>query len=245
MEPRSRTVARERRIARPSALGDNVTVTENTADLLTAARVMREVHERCVWSAQMTHEALVPYLVEESAEVVDAVEAGDREGLREELGDLLWQVLFHAEIAARHPESPFTIEDVAATLVAKMVRRHPHVFGDETAETPERVLELWNAAKAQEKSTRMSVLDGVSHAMPALALADKVLGKGERVGVGEEIAIAAHEAAEVGAAPESEEELGELLLTLVASARNNGWDAERALRGRVRALEEEIRRAER
>lgn len=213
-------------------------------ELLRAARVMQDVHAECVWSQRMTHEALVPYLVEESAEVVDAVETGDREGLREELGDLLWQVLFHAEIASHHPDSPFTIDDVAATLADKMVRRHPHVFGDETAETPERVLELWNAAKAQEKRTRTSVLDGVSHAMPALALADKVLGKGEGVGAGEDVAVAAHDAAEVGAAPESEEELGDLLLTLVASARHNGWDAERALRARVRALEDEIGQAE-
>ena len=209
-----------------------------------AASVMREVHERCVWTQAMTHRELVPYLVEESAEVIDAVERGDRADLREELGDLLWQVLFHAEIAAHDPDDPFDIDDVARTLSEKMIRRHPHVFAGETAETPERVLELWNAAKDDEKRRRTSVLDGVSHAMPSLALAQKVLAKGERVGAGEEVAVAAHDAALVGAAPESEAELGDLLLTLTAVARQNGWDAERALRERVRLLEDDVRAAE-
>ncbi|WP_051172064.1 MazG family protein [Microbacterium indicum] len=205
---------------------------------------MRRVHDTCVWSRAMTHEALVPYLVEESAEVVDAVEQSDRAGLREELGDLLWQVLFHAEIAASDPEDPFTLEDVAHDLAEKMTRRHPHVFAGETAETPERVLELWNAAKAEEKRERTSVLDGIAGSMASLALAQKMLGKGEAVGAGEDVAVAAHDAALVGAAPESEEELGDLLLTLVASARQNGWDAERALRGRLRGLAGEIRASE-
>ncbi|WP_345436930.1 nucleoside triphosphate pyrophosphohydrolase [Microbacterium gilvum] len=210
---------------------------------------MRQVHERCVWSQTMTHERLVPYLVEESAELVDAVERGDRAELREELGDLLWQVLFHAEVASHGDVDPFGIDDVARGLSEKMIRRHPHVFGDETAETPERVLELWNAAKAQEKSARSSVLDGVPHAMPALALAQKVLGKGEQVGVGLELAesVAAAEAIaadEPGVLPESEEELGDTLLGLVAVARARGWDAERALRTAVRDVEDAIREAE-
>ncbi|SJM66252.1 Nucleoside triphosphate pyrophosphohydrolase MazG [Frigoribacterium sp. JB110] len=210
-----------------------------------AADVMEEVHSECVWSKAMTHEELAPYLQEESAELIDAIETGDRAGLREELGDVLWQVLFHSAVA---PD--FTLDDVAGDLVDKMVRRHPHVFADETAETPERVLELWNAAKATEKRDRTSVLDGVSHAMPALALAQKVLGKGEQVGVGLELveATAAYEALEADAEepllPASEEELGDTVLVLVALARARGWDAERALRGRVRAFETDIRDAE-
>ncbi|WP_421074450.1 MULTISPECIES: MazG family protein [unclassified Microbacterium] len=214
-----------------------------------AADVMRDVHERCVWTQGMTHEALVPYLVEESAEVVDAVESGDRAALREELGDLLWQVLFHAEIASHHPDEPFGIDDVARGLADKMIRRHPHVFAGETAETPERVLELWNAAKAAEKRERTSVLDGVSHAMPALALAQKVLAKAELVGVGLELAeeVAAAEAIaedDPDILPATEEELGATLLGVVAIARARGWDAERALRSAVRALETEVRDAE-
>ena len=206
--------------------------------LRAAADVMHAVRDRCVWTQQIDHRALVPYLVEESAELIDAVEDGSRDELREELGDLLWQVLFHAEIASRNPDDPFDIDDVARGLTDKMVRRHPHVFGDAVARTPEEVLVHWNAAKAAEKSARTSVLDGVSERMPSLALAQKLVGKAAQVGV---TALAAP--AEP-AAPASETDLGDALLALVATARANGWDAERALRERLRALAAEVRAAE-
>lgn len=199
-----------------------------------AAEVMRAVRDRCVWTQQIDHRALVPYLVEESAELIDAVEDGTRAELREELGDLLWQVLFHAEVASRDPDDPFDIDDVARGLTDKMVRRHPHVFGDAVATTPEEVLVHWNAAKATEKSTRTSVLDGVSERMPSLALAQKLVGKAAQVGL----------ATPRGAQPASEAELGDTLLGLVATARANGWDAERALRERLRGLDRDIRAAE-
>jgi XTP/dITP diphosphohydrolase len=199
-----------------------------------AAETMHAVRERCVWSQQITHRDLVPYLIEESHEVIDAVETGTREDLREELGDLLWQVLFHAAIAAQDPEDPFDIDDVARTLTEKMVRRHPHVFAGEVAETPEQVLVHWNAAKAAEKRTRRSVLDGVPRGMPALALAQKLAGRASGVGV----------MVEAAAAPASEAELGDALLALVATARPEGWDAERALRERLRVLEDDVRAAE-
>lgn len=211
---------------------------ERGTGLIEAAATMRAVREKCVWSQQIDHEALLPYLVEESAELIDAVEAGSRADLREELGDLLWQVLFHAEIAAHDPDDPFDIDDVAAGLSEKMIRRHPHVFGDAVARTPEEVLVHWNAAKAAEKRERRSVLDGVSHAMPALALAQKVLGKAQAVGV-------VQEDDEAPLFFRSEEDLGEALLDLVERARLRGWDAERALRTRVRVVEEQIRAAER
>jgi XTP/dITP diphosphohydrolase len=198
---------------------------------------MRAVRERCVWSQQITHRDLVPYLIEESHEVIDAVEFGSRDDLREELGDLLWQVLFHAAIAAQDPDDPFDIDDVAQTLTEKMVRRHPHVFAGEVAETPEQVLVHWNAAKAAEKRTRRSVLDGVPRGMPALALAQKIAGRAIGAGVPVERVASA-------AAPASEEELGDALLALVATAREQGWDAERALRERLRALEDDVRAAE-
>lgn len=205
--------------------------------LRAAADTMRAVRDRCVWSQQIDHRALVPYLVEESAELIDAVEEGDRAELREELGDLLWQVLFHAEIASRDHDDPFDIDDVARGLTDKMVRRHPHVFGDAVATTPEEVLVHWNAAKAAEKSARTSVLDGVSERMPSLALAQKLVGKAAQVGV--------HAQRDETPAPRSEPELGDALLTLVARARENGWDAERALRERLRVLTAEVRAAER
>lgn len=208
--------------------------TDGTDPLRTAADTMHAVRERCVWSQRITHRDLVPYLIEESHEVIEAVESGTRDDLREELGDLMWQVLFHAAIAAQDPEDPFDIDDVARTLTEKMVRRHPHVFAGEVAETPEQVLVHWNAAKAAEKRTRRSVLDGVPRGMPALALAQKIAGRAAGAGV----------SVEPAAAPASEEELGDALLALVATARARGWDAERALRERLRTLEADVRAAE-
>ncbi len=200
-----------------------------------AAEAMRAVRERCVWSQRITHDDLVPYLVEESAELIDAVETGTRADLREELGDLLWQVLFHAAVAAEDANAPFTIDDVAEGLTEKMVRRHPHVFADAVATTPDEVLVHWNAAKAAEKRERRSVLDGVSPHMPSLALAQKLLGRAAQVGV----------VRAPGEGPDSEAELGEALLGLVALARERGWDADRALRGAIRTLENDVRDAER
>ncbi|MCK2022353.1 MazG family protein [Microbacterium sp. kSW2-24] len=202
--------------------------------LRAAADTMRAVRERCVWSQRITHHDLVPYLIEESHEVIDAVERGTRDDLREELGDLLWQVLFHAAIAAQDPDDPFDIDDVADTLTEKMVRRHPHVFAGETATTPEEVLVHWNAAKAAEKRTRTSVLDGVPRGMPALALAQKLAGRAAGAGID----------APVADGPSSEAELGEALLALVGRARAEGWDAERALRERLRVLQQDVRSAE-
>lgn len=201
-----------------------------------AAETMKAVRARCVWTQRIDHRDLVPYLVEESAEVIDAVESGTRADLREELGDLLWQVLFHAEIAAGDADDPFDIDDVARGLTEKMVRRHPHVFAGAVASTPEEVLVHWNAAKAAEKHDRTSVLDGVSAHMPSLALAQKVIGKAAQVGV----RAPTHHLAD----PESEAELGDALLALVQFARARGWDAERALRERLRALRADVHAAE-
>ncbi len=235
---------------------------DGSSPLRDAADTMRAVRDRCVWTQQIEHRALVPYLVEESAELIDAIEAGTRAELREELGDLLWQVLFHAEIASRDADEPFDIDDVARGLTEKMVRRHPHVFAGETAETPEQVLVLWNAAKAQEKHERTSVLDGVSPHMPSLALAQKLLGKAASLEPDAHppvvasapqppaVELAAHPPVVERAqrvetpGPASESELGDALLVLVATARSHGWDAERALRERLRALQNEIRDAE-
>lgn len=214
-----------------------MTEDSQTDPLRAAADTMRAVRERCVWSQRITHRDLVPYLIEESHEVIEAVESGTSDDLREELGDLLWQVLFHSAIAAQDPYDPFDIDDVAETLTEKMVRRHPHVFAGEVATTPEEVLVHWNAAKAAEKRTRTSVLDGVPRGMPALALAQKLVGRAAGVGV-------APDAAESAAAPSSESELGDAMLALVALARERGWDAERALRERLRGLEGEVRAAE-
>ncbi|MBO0983399.1 MazG family protein [Rathayibacter sp. SD072] len=190
----------------------------------------------CPWDAEQTHESLVRYLIEESHELVDAIEAGDRADLIEELGDVLYQVLFHADLAADGSE-PFTIEDVAAHMNAKMIGRHPHVFGDATAETADDVIAVWDELKRTEKPHRTSVLDGIPQGMPALALADKVIGKATTLGI-----------VDAGEGPlpiESEDDLGPLLLAIVASARAQGLDAERALRTATRDLQDEIRAVER
>jgi len=189
----------------------------------------------CAWDREQTHASLVQYLIEETHELVDAIEAGDDAELVEELGDVLYQVLFHADIAAE--EGRFTLEDVAAHMTQKMVGRHPHVFGSEEEKTADEVVTLWDERKKLEKPGRTSVLDGIPQGMPSLALADKILGRAAKVGILEE----------TDDAPlpiDNEEELGGLLLAIVASAKAGGLDAERALRVTLRALQDEIREAE-
>ncbi|MGV1034615.1 MAG: MazG family protein [Microbacteriaceae bacterium] len=189
----------------------------------------------CPWDAEQTHESLVQYLVEESYELIDAIEAGERAELIEELGDVLYQVLFHSDIAAHTAGEDFDIDDVADHMIAKMIGRHPHVFGESQAETAEDVIAVWEDLKRAEKPHRDSVLDGVPNAMPALALGQKLLGKAEKVDV-------SRQAAETSIA--SEAELGAQLMALVALAKQNGWDAERAMREEIRALQADVRAAE-
>jgi XTP/dITP diphosphohydrolase len=190
----------------------------------------------CVWDREQTHASLVQYLVEETFELVDAIEAGDGAGgtddLIEELGDVLYQVIFHADIAAEAGE--FTLEDVAAHMRQKMVARHPHVFGDVTASTPDEVVATWEKVKAVEKAHRTSVLEGIPQGMPSLALADKTLGRAAKVGVVREAAVI----------PATEKELGKQLLAMVVASRTAGLDAERALRGALRELQTDVGAAE-
>ncbi|SDJ90157.1 XTP/dITP diphosphohydrolase [Cryobacterium psychrotolerans] len=191
----------------------------------------------CPWDADQTHESLVQYLVEESHELIDAIEAGGREEMIEELGDVLYQVIFHADIAAQTRGEDFDIQDVAAHMNAKMVGRHPHVFGDLVLDTADDVVAAWDDFKAAEKPHRTSVLDGIPQGMPALALADKVLGRAQKIGLleadgGSPLAIS------------SEDELGPILLAIVSAAKAQGLDSERALRSALRDLQDEIRAAE-
>lgn len=191
----------------------------------------------CAWDAEQTHESLVQYLVEESYELVEALESGTRDDIIEELGDVLYQVLFHADLASHTPGEDFDIETVAERMTAKMIGRHPHVFGDAVAHTAADVVAVWDDLKAVEKPGRTSVLDGIPQGMPALALADKVIGRAQKIGV--------LEADAPGSIPmQSEDELGGLLLAIVASAKAQGLDAERALRSTLRELQNEIRESE-
>ena len=191
----------------------------------------------CPWDAEQSHESLVKYLVEETYELIDAIESGSRNELIEELGDVLYQVLFHADLASNTPGEEFDINTVAAQMTAKMVGRHPHVFGDTSADTSDDVMAVWDDLKRVEKPGRTSTLDGVPQGMPALALADKILGKAEKIGIVDVDGPAPFPFA-------SEDELGPVLLAMVASARSQGLDAERALRNTLRDLQAEIRESE-
>ena len=186
----------------------------------------------CAWDRDQTHASLVQYLTEETYELIEAIENGSREELIEELGDVLYQVLFHADIEAE--AGSFTLEDVAEHMRLKMVARHPHVFGDAVAETPDDVVATWEHIKSIEKAHRSSVLDGIPQAMPALAVADKIVGRAAKVGV----------VRDAVAIPATEEELGAQLLAMVTAARTAGLDAERALRGALRELQDDVRAAE-
>jgi len=200
----------------------------------------------CPWDAEQTHESLVPYAIEEVFEVAEAVESGDRMNLREELGDLLLQVVFHARVAAEHPTDAFDLEDVAAGIAAKLRRRHPHVFAEvEELDDPDEVHRRWERLKQEEKG-RASVLDGVPVAMPSLARAQKVIGRVRRSGLGREADTDRLPPPAQGADRTRDASilLGRRLLDLVQESVDAGVDAEGALRAAVRDLESRAREDE-
>jgi XTP/dITP diphosphohydrolase len=197
----------------------------------------------CPWDARQTHLSLVEYLIEEAYETVETIEAADEVGLREELGDLLLQVVFHARIATEAGENGFDIDDVADGIITKLISRHPHVFGTVTADTPEQVEANWHALKAKEKG-RESVTDGIPGALPALVFAGKILSRS--AGLVEQLpALSGTKAASAATASvATEAEFGDLLLALVSEARVRGLDPETAVRGATRRRIAEIRAAE-
>lgn len=152
------------------------------ARLVDVVQVMDRIRRACPWSGGQTSAGLVKYGLEEAYELVEAIESGDTDAVREELGDVLLQVVFHARIAEEDPDEPYSVDDVAGTLVEKLVRRHPHVFGDAVAETPADVKAHWLREKAAEKS-RTSVTEGVPLAQPALSLVAKLAGRARTAGV--------------------------------------------------------------
>lgn len=203
------------------------------ARLIDLVQVMDRVRRECPWTSQQTHEGLAKYAIEEAYELVEAIEAGDREELREELGDVLLQVVFHARIAEEggpgEEDEPFSVDDVAGALVEKLIHRHPHVFGDAEAHTPEDVNEHWQRTKQVEKQ-RESVTDGIPLGQPGLALAAKLAGRVRAGGVAVEL-------------PRGEG-VGYELLELAARAEAAGTDPETALRAAARVYREAIRAAE-
>ncbi|MET7681924.1 nucleoside triphosphate pyrophosphohydrolase [Streptomyces sp. NPDC005423] len=199
------------------------------ARLLDLVQVMDRIRVECPWSSRQTHQGLAKYGIEEAYELVEAIEDGDRDELREELGDVLLQVVFHARIAEEDPDAPFSVDDVAGGIVAKLIHRHPHVFGDETASTPEEVKEHWLRTKAEEKH-RASVTDGVPLGQPGLALAAKLASRVRT--------------AELDVPLPKGEGLGYELLALAVRAEAEGVDPEAALRAAGRTYRDAIRETE-
>ena len=213
-------------------------------DSTSQLEALREVMDRlrspggCPWDAEQSHETLLKYLLEESYEFIEAVEENDREAMREELGDVLLQVFFHARMAEEHPTDPFSVEDVAKTVAEKLVRRHPHVFADTKVSGSAEVLENWEAQKAAEKG-RTSATEGVPLGQPALALATKLMYRAQKYG--HEIAI---EHPLKLAAGTTEKELGQALLGILDQALALDIDPESALRSAIKGYIEQIKKYE-
>ena len=205
----------------------------------------------CPWDAHQTHQSLVKYLVEETYEVVEAIEVGTAADLREELGDVLLQVVFHARIA-EEADPPWNIDEVADGIVEKLVRRHPHVYGDEVPGSADELEQRWQESKVAEKK-RTSVLDGIPQSLPALALADKLVSRARQVGVDEVaqvplvLGVDGEPLVSLGLSGEracDESAIGEGLLAMVVASRQAGVDPEAALRRTLRKLQNRIRVAE-
>ena len=188
----------------------------------------------CPWDAEQTHESLLKYLLEESYEFVDAVQSDSRVDMREELGDVLLQVYFHARIAEEHPTDPFSIEDIAQGIADKLIRRHPHVFAGVEVRDSQEVLENWEEIKKKEKG-RTSPLDGVAMSQPALPLMEKLLYRVEKYNV----EVTTPESVSIdGIADEGA--VGQALLAVIAWAHANGIDAEAALRKEAMRIVQQI-----
>lgn len=190
----------------------------------------------CPWDAEQTHTSLMPYLLEEAYEAYDALADDDLPALREELGDVLLQVAFHARLAEEADEDAFSVDEVAGDLVAKLVRRHPHVFEGEQVDD---LHGNWERIKQEEKG-RTSALDGVAQSQPALSLVAKYLSRVARAGV-----PVTAPALPAGVTPPADDTaLGELLFALVAAGQARGLDAEAALRRAAHSFAESVRAAE-
>ncbi|MGD7788427.1 MazG family protein [Propionibacteriaceae bacterium Y1700] len=191
--------------------------------------VMGRLRSGCPWDAEQTHRSLVTYLIEETCETVEAIETADDAHLREELGDLLLQVVFHATIAAER--GAFTLDDVAAGISDKLISRHPYVFADE--QVPDDLNTSWEQRKAAEKG-RTSSLEGIPEQLSALARATKIIARARS----REVPVALDET------PIDAEELSSGLVSLVSRAKASGLDADQVMRDAVRDLEQRVRTAE-
>lgn len=233
--------------------------TDNIAKLRAIMARLRDPDSGCPWDRAQNYASIAPYTIEEAYEVAEAIEQDDRDALKDELGDLLFQIVFHSRMAEE--EGAFDLDDVAAAICAKMERRHPHVFGDAEIRSAAAQSEAWEAQKAAERRAKSgpenepSALDGVGPALPALTRAVKIQKRAARVGfdwaetapildkIIEEVEELRAELPE--AAPERlEDELGDLLFALTNLARNLELDPETALRRATAKFERRFRRVE-
>jgi XTP/dITP diphosphohydrolase len=212
--------------------------------LLELVQIMDKLRLNCPWDARQTHASLAPYLLEETYETVDALASGDQAAVREELGDVLLQVVFHARVAEERSDGTgYDIDDVADGIISKLTRRHPHVFGDLTVSGPDEVTLNWDSIKAAERAARSggsgepaapSALDGVPMSQPALSLAAQLLRRAERAGAPAELA-------DQPAGGPGVSDIGQELLALVNRARAEGMDPELELRAAARAYADRVR----
>ena len=227
------------------------------AHLTDLVATMDRLRAECPWDARQTHQSLAPHLLEEPYEALEALESGDEEAFCEELGDVLLQVVFHARIAAERDDgTSFTVDDVADGIVAKLVRRHPHVFADVTVSGAEEVKRNWDEIKREEKKERAersgatapaahpSALDGVPFGQPALALAAQLQRRAARAGVPEDLARLDGDPGCDGSADPGQD-VGRELFRLVAQARAAGRDPEMELRAAARRYLDLVRQWER
>ena len=228
-----------------------MTPSRDIARLIEIMAVLRTPGTGCPWDLQQTFETIAPYTIEEAYEVADAIARGDLDDLREELGDLLLQVVFHSRMAQE--QGAFDFADVVESLTAKLVRRHPHVFGDETASSPEEVIKNWEAIKAQEKAAKLknrspeqrSLLEGIPSKLPAIHEAHQISSRAARVGfdwpdvegIFEKLQEEVRELREViaegddgGRRERLEDEIGDMLFVIVNIARYLKIDSESALK---------------
>lgn len=238
---------------------------EALTQLLAVMKRLRDPETGCAWDIKQTFHTIAPFTVEEAYEVADAIERNDLADLKDELGDLLFQVVFHTQMASEAGE--FTFDDVAQGIVDKMIRRHPHVFGEAVYDTEEDLKIAWEAIKSQERQEKQlkaseqpadratSALDGVARNLPALKRADKIQKRAARVGfdwpdidpvwpkLDEEVGEL-REALNSGNLADIEDELGDLLFTVVNLARHCSVDSETALQRATQKFDQRFRRVE-
>jgi MazG family protein len=204
----------------------------------------------CPWDREQTHASLKPHIIEECYELIDAIDDQDDQGMQEELGDVLLQVILHAQMASE--EGRFDFDSVAEVISEKLIRRHPHVFGDTKLATSDAVLKQWDAIKRGEKTDRESALDGVPRGLPGLAKAQKMQSKAARTGFDwpdaegplEKVKEEIREIEQAGTGEKLAEELGDLLFSVVNFARKSKLDAEELLQAANRKFSDRFRKME-